>query len=69
MRRILVDHARRHQAAKSGGSEEPVTLGQRLARVVELRFFAGLTEAETAELPGVTDRSSARASLTDLARQ
>jgi RNA polymerase sigma factor (TIGR02999 family) len=32
----------------------------RMARVVELRFFGGLTEAETAELLGITDRSVRR---------
>jgi RNA polymerase sigma factor (TIGR02999 family) len=33
---------------------------ERLARVVEYRFFAGLTETETAELLGVTPRTAAR---------
>lgn len=32
----------------------------RLARVVEYRFFVGLTEAETAEMLGVTPRTVAR---------
>lgn len=32
----------------------------RLARVVECRFFGGLTEAETAEVLGVTDRTIRR---------
>jgi RNA polymerase sigma-70 factor, ECF subfamily len=77
MRRILVDHARAHHAAKRGGSQEVLSLGHadhfgqqpdldllalhdvlsRLAeidpeqsRVVELRFFGGLTIAETAEV-------------------
>jgi len=35
-------------------------LDERLARVVECRFFAGLTEAETAEVVGVTPRTVAR---------
>lgn len=33
---------------------------ERLARVVECRFFAGLTEVETAEALGVTDRTVRR---------
>jgi RNA polymerase sigma factor (TIGR02999 family) len=35
-------------------------LDERLARVVECRFFAGLTEAETAAVLGVTERTVAR---------
>jgi RNA polymerase sigma factor (TIGR02999 family) len=35
-------------------------LAPRLARVVELRFFGGLTEAETAEVLGVTERTVRR---------
>ena len=35
-------------------------LDERLSRVVECRFFAGLTEAETAEVLGVTPRTVAR---------
>lgn len=35
-------------------------LDARLARVVELRFFIGFTEAETAEVLGVTDRTVRR---------
>jgi len=76
MRRILVDAARRRQAAKRGGGAIDVTLeddlvaidvesdqvlavdaalkdlasfNERLARVVECRYFAGLTEEETAQ--------------------
>jgi RNA polymerase sigma factor (TIGR02999 family) len=87
MRRVLVDHARRHQAQKRGGKRQRVTLDdglavaderadllvaldealdrltavdERLARVVELRFFGGLTEPETAEVLGVTDRTVRR---------
>jgi DNA-directed RNA polymerase specialized sigma24 family protein len=33
------------------------TRDERMARVVELRFFAGLTEAETAEVLGVSPRT------------
>jgi RNA polymerase sigma factor (TIGR02999 family) len=79
MRRILVDHARRRQAAKRDGatyrlytSEEEATardpellaldealsgleaLDARQARIVELRFFGGLTVEETAEVAGVS---------------
>ncbi len=94
MRRVLVDHARRHRAARRGGAQRRavslevlesadggnLTAGQRAdvllatdealerlavldarqARVVECRFFGGLTEAETAEALGVTARTVAR---------
>jgi RNA polymerase sigma factor (TIGR02999 family) len=78
MRRILVDHARRRQAAKrdatalrleanggeAGRDPELLALDQALcglesldarqARIVELRFFGGLTVEETAEVAGVS---------------
>jgi RNA polymerase sigma factor (TIGR02999 family) len=89
MRQILVDHARRRNAAKRGQGEVFVTLGdhadaaapsadadtmlaldealaelatldERLAKVVELRFFGGLTEEETAVTLGVTSRTVQR---------
>ena len=107
MRRILVDHARRHRAMRRGGGWRLVPLDataggdgvgagaadagsradaiavaaaeradalvalddalarlaafdERLGRVVECRFFAGLTEAETAAALGVTDRTVRR---------
>jgi RNA polymerase sigma factor (TIGR02999 family) len=77
MRQILVDHARRHRAAKRGGGNNKVALDEavgmavrqevdllaldealgdlaridpRQGRVVELRFFGGLTEDEIAGL-------------------
>ena len=81
MRRILVDHARSHQAAKRGGSDQQrlsITSAERLVkqpevdllalhealnelktldpqqeRIVELRFFGGLSIEETAEVLGV----------------
>lgn len=80
MRRILVSHARRHNAAKRGGGAVPLNLDEapalsagrsermlaldealerlsaldeRMGRVVELRFFGGLTIDETAEALGV----------------
>jgi RNA polymerase sigma factor (TIGR02999 family) len=81
MRRILVDHARRHHAAKRGGLQPRLSLDEavrvsaahsadlialddalsRLAaidaqqsRIVELRFFGGLTVAETAAVIGAS---------------
>jgi RNA polymerase sigma factor (TIGR02999 family) len=79
MRRILVDHARRRQAAKRGSGEPPAdvddlagvllspvpdeqlvaldvalerltAIDERQAKVVELRFFGGLSVEETAEV-------------------
>jgi RNA polymerase sigma-70 factor, ECF subfamily len=77
MRRILVDHARRHGYAKRGGGARPISLDEaalatqeraadivaldealtslaaideRKSRVVELRYFGGLTLEETAEV-------------------
>lgn len=77
LRRILVDHARKHRAEKRGGDESEMTLEDnialtsqkevdildlnlaleelanedpRLAQVVEMRFFAGLTIEETASV-------------------
>jgi RNA polymerase sigma factor (TIGR02999 family) len=81
MRRILVDHARAHQANKRGGEFERVELDELLpglversaelitlddalielatfdemkSRIIELRYFGGLTVEETAEALGVT---------------
>jgi RNA polymerase sigma factor (TIGR02999 family) len=80
MRRILVDHARAHRAAKRGGGaaipltgveiagEQPkivdvleletaldklACLDPRQSRLVELRFFGGLSVEETATVLGV----------------
>ena len=81
MRRILVDHARQHQAEKRGGADqqrlsvtsaeqlvqqpqvdllalnealdELATMDPQQSRVVELRFFGGLSIEETAEVLGV----------------
>jgi RNA polymerase sigma-70 factor (ECF subfamily) len=81
MRRILVDHARQHHAAKRGGSdqqrlsitsagnlaakpdvdvlalhealEELATIDPQQERIVELKFFGGLSIEETAEILGV----------------
>ncbi len=81
MRRILLDHARRHQADKRGGGvasmavtalievgesrdldlirlDDALTtlaeLDPRQSRIVELRFFGGLSVEETAEVLGVS---------------
>ena len=40
--------------------DELALLDQRLARVVECRFFGGMTEQETAEALGVTERTVRR---------
>lgn len=88
MRRILVDHARRHGAAKRGAGARRVpletvegmavedraellvaldaallrlaALDARQARVIECRFFGGLTEEETAEAVGTSVRTVKR---------
>jgi RNA polymerase sigma factor (TIGR02999 family) len=88
MRRILVDYARRHNAARRGRADRKAvaldeveiavteraaaivalddalhrlaTLDPRQARVVECRYFAGMTEAETAEALGISLRTVAR---------
>jgi RNA polymerase sigma factor (TIGR02999 family) len=80
MRQILVNHARRHGAAKRAGGnrvtlddaivvtqpradglialddalEKLALLDPRQSRIVELRFFGGLTEDEIAEIVGVS---------------
>ncbi|MFN7992732.1 MAG: ECF-type sigma factor [Bryobacteraceae bacterium] len=86
MRRILVDHARKHETAKRGSGEKvqlkdalamttehPADLiavhellarlaeeHQRQAKVVELRFFGGLTEDEIARIVNVSVESVKR---------
>src|SRR6267142_1907161 len=81
MRRILVDHARAHYAAKRGGPQYAVSLSQadrfarqpdvellalhdalnelatidpQQSRIVELRFFGGLSIEEAGEVLGVS---------------
>src|SRR5580658_2090749 len=96
MRRILLDYARKHHAARRGGAGQKVILEDTMAissqrpvdmialdaalsklggldstqaRLVELRFFGGLSVEETAEVMGVSPAtvkrswSSARAFL------
>jgi RNA polymerase sigma-70 factor, ECF subfamily len=80
MRRILIDHARKHQAAKRGSGGIKLSLDeaidvaderaaelialdeamkalaefdQQKSRIVELRFFGGLSIEETAEVLGI----------------
>lgn len=87
MRRVLVDHARAHNAAKRGGIAPKFSLDEamvmakergsdllaieellnRLAaidpqqvRIVELRFFAGLSVDETARVLAISDRTVKR---------
>jgi RNA polymerase sigma factor (TIGR02999 family) len=80
MRQILVDHARRHRAAKRGGGlklelteamalqeapnvdlialdnalNELARLDPQQSRIVEMRFFAGLSIEDTAEAIGIS---------------
>ncbi|HKF54849.1 MAG TPA: sigma-70 family RNA polymerase sigma factor [Blastocatellia bacterium] len=81
MRRILVDHARIHQAGKRGGGARAVSLDENMAlvverdvdllaldqaldrlaamdprqtKIVEMRYFAGLSIEETAEALGIS---------------
>jgi len=87
MRRILLDHARRHHRARRGGGlrlvpldESVVAVGDRAAelialddalnalaaldprksRLVELRFFGGLSNEEVAEFMGLSLRTVER---------
>ena len=87
MRRILIDFARRRQAAKRGGGRVRIPLrdadasldnevvellaldealhrlavrNERMARIVECRFFGDLTVAETAEAVGISNRTVER---------
>ncbi len=88
MRRVLIDHARRHVAEKRGGAgvrielDENIAAGAagdsgrmldldraltrlaeldaRQAKVVELRFFAGLTVEQTAAVHDISEKTVKR---------
>ena len=83
MRQLLVDLARRRDAAKRGGDWVPTSLGdhpsdersvedvlaledalsrldERQRRIVECRFFGGMSEDETAQILGVSTRTVQR---------
>ena len=87
MREILVDHARRHRAAKRGGNRHRIALDDNLAvesrrevdllaledaltrlakldprqaKMIELRFFGGLSVAEVAKVMEMPKRSVER---------
>jgi RNA polymerase sigma factor (TIGR02999 family) len=86
MRRVLLDHARKHFTNKRGGKEARISLDTailgngrhtdivalddaltqlaaidpRQSRIVELRFFGGLTEEETADLLDISSRTVRR---------
>ena len=88
MRRVLIDHARKHVAEKRGGAGMRIELDEniaavtngessrmldldraltrlagqdeRQARVVELRFFAGLTVEQTAEVMAISEKTVKR---------
>lgn len=90
MRRVLIDHARRHLSSKRGGALQRVTIDTKVlgheepalepeeilaldraldklaridprqAKVVELRFYVGLSVEEIAKHLGLSTRSVAR---------
>jgi RNA polymerase sigma factor (TIGR02999 family) len=88
MRRVLIDHARRHVAEKRGGAGMRIELSEniaavensgssrmldldraltrlavldaRQAKVVELRFFAGLTVEQTADVLAISEKTVKR---------
>lgn len=87
MRRVLVDHARKHRVGKRAGAHMCISLEEEFvvslrpakhilalddalaelekvdpqqSRVVEMRFFGGLTEQETAEVLGISVRTVTR---------
>ncbi len=87
MRRVLIDHARAHKAAKRGGLQQKVPLedvvlaaegqpddlialdealdrlakvDERQSRIVELRYFAGLTVEQTADVLGISPKTVKR---------
>jgi RNA polymerase sigma factor (TIGR02999 family) len=87
MRSVIVDFARRRQAARRGGGsadvrlatdfgemshgaseilrvhdalDEMAALDQRLASIVEMRYFGGMTESEIASAIGLNERTVRR---------
>ncbi|MCA8953257.1 MAG: sigma-70 family RNA polymerase sigma factor [Planctomycetes bacterium] len=87
MRRVLIDHARKHRSQKRGGGRRRVPLSQldlaadndylevvalddalsrleqedeRAARIVKLRYFAGLEVREVAVALAISERTAAR---------
>lgn len=87
MRRVLVDSARQHRAAKRGAGHDPQPLHEAIAestglhtdlialddalrrfasidprgaQLVDLRYFAGLTTEEAAEVLGISVRTAER---------
>jgi DNA-directed RNA polymerase specialized sigma24 family protein len=70
MRSVIIDLVRERQAERRGGDAAHVTLtthlgeqlagDARMAQVVELRYFAGMTEGEIGQALGVTERTVRR---------
>jgi RNA polymerase sigma factor (TIGR02999 family) len=73
MRHIIIDFAREHLSQRRGGGVvllelvaihdallELEAVDPGLAQIVEMRFFAGYSEAEIAELLAITDRTVRR---------
>jgi RNA polymerase sigma-70 factor, ECF subfamily len=56
MRQIIVDDARRHMTGKRAAA----ALDETLSRIVELRFFAGLSVEETADALDCSPRTVKR---------
>lgn len=57
---VALETAAAHTLELDGALERLAALDERLARVVELRYFAGLSTDETAAVLGVTDRTIKR---------
>jgi len=66
MRRVLLEHARGHNAEKRGGKleklylDETHELSDERARIVELKFFGGLEANEIAEVLDVSQKTVLR---------
>jgi RNA polymerase sigma factor (TIGR02999 family) len=72
MRRVLVDCARERASLKRGANVQPLSLAlddalntlaqmnRRQSQIVELRYFGGLSEEETAEALGISPRTVRR---------